>query len=1052
MVNNLKLLIKSNLKTFISIMLLTMLGVGFLVGMKSSVPNLINTITNYYEKYHVFDLELSSSIGFMNEDIATIAKIPGITEIYGGYQKDFLVKSASDEYVIRIHSYSESNNINNLELIDGNYPKNSGEIVIEEPLLNNLHYKIGDIIILDNELLNNKEYKIVGVIKSPLYLSNNRGSTNLLSGKVNYYGFINVSNIESDLYSSIYIKIDETKKESIINEINKVGKNVFEVRYVDTIKEYQEKIENGESEFKTRKRETEDRIRQYEDEIENAELQIVSAEKSIPTVEEARKMLADKKNALSKVKAELDKAKAQIDSAKEEYNNSKAEYDNAKAMVDKARNEINQIKVELSRDEQEIRNLENELQTASPERQNEINNLLNQKREDVENKKSEISFTETLIDYYDNSLNTYKKELDDANEKLSAKQYEYDLAKQEYDKVERSLNANSPEELINIAKKELESKKRLLNQKKEELEENKKKVLSEFERYQDELNDAKDYLKFISVSSWSIGEREDIPSYNQFLNDIRRIQNIGNFFPIIFYMVAVLITLTNISRIITKDRDKIGLYKSLGYTSYNISKDYLLFALLSCLLGSFLGVLLGSFLLPVIFYNVYKILYFLPPLKLLISYNTIVLATAIAVLLVVFSAYFSIKSTVKEWPAILLRPKENKKNRRIILEYIPFIWKKMSFTNKVSFRNMFKYPKRFIMTILGVTGCISLIIAGFNIKTAISNIIPLQFENLFDIDVEIFMKDGVSRSEILEERERIANLEEIDSTILSYVKYVYSKDDNVKANLVVPEDNDLLQDFVVLKSGNNTYELSDNGVIITKKYASLLNTKEGEYVSFRDSDNNVFEVFIDYIVDNYVDNYVYMSKHYYNELLGNYPKYNALLARTSTKMRSEELLSSKLNEENKISYLIYTSVSKVMYDSLTKSLNFIVLILVVSAVILAFVVLYNLNSLNVEERKREIATIKVLGFFKKETNHYIENEIMRITIMGIILGIIFGYFFSNILIKSCELDNLMYDYSIHIQNYLYAIIITIIFMIITSMLGRRNIEKIDMIESLKKVE
>ena len=416
------------------------------------------------------------------------------------------------------------------------------------------------------------------------------------------------------------------------------------------------------------------------------------------------------------------------------------------------------------------------------------------------------------------------------------------------------------------------------------------------------------------------------------------------------------------------------------------------------------------------------------------------------------SSFLSIRKTIKEWPANLLRPKQDNKGKRVILERIKFIWNKLNFTNKVTFRNIFKYPKRFVMTILGISGCISLIIAGFNLKTAITNIIPLQFNHVFDIDVEIFLKDSITRNGIEEENERIKALDEIDSTILSYVKYVYLNNTENRANLVIPEDNDLLLDFVILENNNKKYTLSDDGVIITKKIANEMDIKEGSTVKLRDTENNVFDVKVNAIVDNYVDNYIYLGKEYYNKTLGFYPKYNTILARFNKVEVNEKELTEKFNENNNVSYLIYTSTSKIMYDSLTSSLNYIVLILVVSAVILAFVVLYNLNSLNVEERKREIATIKVLGFHKKETYKYIENEIKRLTIIGMIIGIIFGYFFSKVLIKSCELDNLMYDYSIDIYNYLYSIIITIVFMIITSLIGRKSIERIDMIESLKKVE
>ena len=1018
MVSNLKYLIKTNIKSFISIMILTMLGVGFFIGMKSAVPNLKYTIEYYYNKNNVYDLELSSSVGFTKEDINKLSTITSIKKIEGGIYRDFLIKGNNDDYVLRVHTYNDKKDtINQLELLKGSLPKKNNEIVIENNLFKAQSYKLGDIIQLKNDLLQEENYKIVGVIKSPYYLSNNKGTTNLLSGRVNYYAYINSDSIDLDVYSNLYIKINNINSINDVEEkIKKVGQETFDIRFKDTINELKEKVDNGQNELNQKQTEVTNKINNIESSIQNAELQIISAEKSIPTLSEAQVILSNRKNELNKIKNELDNAKIQIDNARTEYNNAKNEYDSAVT-------ELNNVKNELSN-----------TNTDDPEEA-----LI------IEMLKESIKYSEKLLN---NSL----QKLNDSKRELDARQYEYDLTYSEYQKALKLVEANSPEEIIASAKKEVQNNKDLLNQKKEELKVEKQKAYNELEQYQNELNDAKDYLKLISVTSWSINKREDIPSYSAYLSDIKRIERIGDFFPIIFYIVAVLITLTNISRIIENERDTIGLYKALGYKNSKIINDYLLFSIIACVLGCILGIFIGYYFIPRIFYNIYKIIYYLPTFKYLINLKIISVAVIIAIILIAISTYFSVNKTIKEYPATLLRPKQNSKGTKVFLEYIPFIWNNINFTSKVTFRNIFKYPKRFIMTIVGIAGCISLIISGFNLKTSISNIIPLQFEKIFDIDVEIFLKDSLTRNEIHKEKERINNLEEVESSMLSYIKFVKINKTEIKANLVIPEDSDLLSDFVLLQNNEKKVELSSTGAIISKKMADKLNIKKGTIIKLTDTDNNVFDVKISNIVDNYVDNYIYISKEYYNDLLGNFPKYNTIIVRNSNKNYNEEKLSLLFNETNNVSYLVYTSTSKIIYNNLMKSLNYIVLLLVTSAVILAFIVLYNLNSLNIEERKREIATIKVLGFYKKETYKYIENEVKILTLIGIIIGIIIGYFISNSLIKSCELDNLMYDYSINYYNYLYSVIITVVFMIITSIIGRKNISKINMVESLKKVE
>ena len=1018
MVSNLKYLIKTNIKSFISIMILTMLGVGFFIGMKSAVPNLKYTIEYYYNKNNVYDLELSSSVGFTKEDINKLSTITSIKKIEGGIYRDFLIKGNNDDYVLRVHTYNDKKDtINQLELLKGSLPKKNNEIVIENNLFKAQSYKLGDIIQLKNDLLQEENYKIVGVIKSPYYLSNNKGTTNLLSGRVNYYAYINSGSINLDVYSNLYIKINNINSiNDVVEKIKKVGQETFDIRFKDTINELKEKVDNGQNELNQKQTEVTNKINDIESSIQNAELQIISAEKSIPTLSEAQVILSNRKNELNKIKNELDNAKIQIDNARTEYNNAKNEYDSAVT---------------------ELNNVKNELSNTNTDDPKEA--LI------IEMLKESINYSEKLLN---NSL----QKLNDSKRELDARQYEYDLTYSEYQKALKLVEANSPEEIIASAKKEVQNNKDLLNQKKEELKVEKQKAYNELEQYQNELNDAKDYLKLISVTSWSINKREDIPSYSAYLSDIKRIERIGDFFPIIFYIVAVLITLTNISRIIENERDTIGLYKALGYKNSKIINDYLLFSIIACVLGCILGIFIGYYFIPRIFYNIYKIIYYLPTFKYLINLKIISVAVIIAIILIAISTYFSVNKTIKEYPATLLRPKQNSKGTKVFLEYIPFIWNNINFTSKVTFRNIFKYPKRFIMTIVGIAGCISLIISGFNLKTSISNIIPLQFEKIFDIDVEIFLKDSLTRNEIHKEKERINNLEEVESSMLSYIKFVKINKTEIKANLVIPEDSDLLSDFVLLQNNEKKVELSSTGAIISKKMADKLNIKKGTIIKLTDTDNNVFDVKISNIVDNYVDNYIYISKEYYNDLLGNFPKYNTIIVRNSNKNYNEEKLSLLFNETNNVSYLVYTSTSKNIYNNLMKSLNYIVLLLVTSAVILAFIVLYNLNSLNIEERKREIATIKVLGFYKKETYKYIENEVKILTLIGIIIGIIIGYFISNSLIKSCELDNLMYDYSINYYNYLYSVFITVVFMIITSIIGRKNISKINMVESLKKVE
>lgn len=1052
-ISNLKLLIKSNIKTFISILLLIMLGVGFYVGMKISVPNIKKIVSDYYEEHNFYDITLSSSIGFTNNEINKLSNIEGVELLIGGYSGDALISNSSDQYVIRIHSISDKMNL--LELISGSLPKEN-EIVIEEKLSKDLKYNIGDTIIINNKNVKNTIYKISGIINSPLYLSNNKGETNLLSGKVNYYGYIGESNFDKENYDSLYIKVKSNSSvDSVVSRIKTDGEKIISDRYYSTILTINDKINTNEAELNEKKLEYTEELRRNQELLDNAELELKSIDQSIPSVEEANRILKNKESELNKLEKKLNDAKKQIDESEAEYNKAKAEYDNEYVELGLAAfNEgINELKREIENTKRKNNELINELKyTTDAARIEEINNQISSNEEELKEMTETLSMANSLLVYYNGEMDYYDKQLKSAKEDLDQAKYEYSIALNEYNKMRNQLNARSAEEIIEAAKIEVEENRKILEEKRKELESKKIELNNKIDSFQNELDDAKDYLKLISTSSWKVEKLEDSKSYSQFLSDIKRIENISNYFPIIFFVVAILVTLTNTTRIIENDREKIGLLKALGYYEKDISNSYYEFAILACLFGSIIGSIIGFLVIPKIFYKIYLIIYKLPKFSYLIDIKFSLIITLLACLIILISVYFSIKNTIKLRPVTLLRPVESKGGKRVILENISVIWNKLNFTSKVTIRNLFKYPKRFLMTIVGISGCIALIVSGFNLRSSISGIIPNQFGNIFDVDIQIFLRDSLTRNEIFDEQKRISSFDEVKATMLTYLKYAYINNTENRVYLVVPEDNNLLTDFVTLKDNKNKYDLEYDSAVISRKIANTMNIKIGDTISVKDSDNNVIEVLIGNITDNYVDNYLYVSKEYYNKLINGKVKYNCLLVRTNDIDYVESDLSQRINYNNSISYLTYTSSAKVVYDSILLSLNYIVYVLVVSALILAFIVLYNLNSLNVFERKREIATLKVLGFTKKETYRYIENEIVILISLGIIFGVIFGYIFSNILINSCELSNLMYDYSIVYINYIYSIAITIIFLIITSLISRRKIDNINMVESLKKNE
>ena len=1013
MVSELQRLIKTNIKTFISIVLLTILGVGFFIGMKGAVIDLKDTVDSYYKNNNVYDIVLSSPIGFEDDDFDSLEELKEIEYLEKANVIDVIVSKKTTQYVVRIHSYNKNSNVNNLDVIEGKLPSNDSEIVLEDKLFKKMKYKIGDFIEIDSKDLNNKKLKITGVIKSPLYLSSDKGQSNLLSGKVNYYAYVSYDNFNKEKYSDCYIKIKDNKIndiDKIIDNIKNITSKTYEVKYADTINDYKTLLETKENEYLNYKNTYNSEIENYKTQIETAELTIKSAEGNIPSIAQAETIINNKKLELNKIKTRLDNAKAQIDSAEYEYNQKLSEYNAAKSNMDSC-------------------------------------------SQSIEDDGSGIG---DLISFFCSGikaeLNNAKANLDSSKATIDAAKAEYNATLNEYNKAYNAANAKSAREYVEAAKQELENKKQELENKKQEFENKKQEVEKVFSVYETQIADAKDYLKYLGSNGLKISLREDNLVYMQYVNDINRIEKISNFFPIIFFIVAVLITLTNITRIIEKNRKYIGLYKALGYSRKYIESSYMLFTFTASIIGTVIGSIIGLLLIPNVFYKIYSMMYYLPKLKLLFDFKLVILSFLVVNVLLLVSTYISIDKILKEWPVYLFRPQVNKNYKRILLEKIKFIWNRFNFTNKVTFRNMLKNNKVFFMTIFGVVGCVVLILSGLNLRTSISNIIPLQYGNIFDVDVELFLRDSLTRSSIEEERIRINNIEEVKSSILALLNYSYINDYDKPLYLVVPEDHDLLLDYVLLEDNGRRLELSDDGAVISRKIAKTLDIKVGDKIKVKDIDNNTFEVIISGITDNYVDNYLYIKKEYYNKLINDNVKYNTLLVKLKDENIDQAKLSSKFNENDSISYLTYTSYAQVVYKNLTKTLNYIVYVLVISAIILSFVVLFNLNNLNIEERKIEIATLKVLGFNNKQVYRYIENEVRLLTFIGILIGIVLGYFFSNLLISICELENVMYDYSINYLNYIIAVVVTCLFTSITSILCRKHIRNINMIESLKQVE
>ncbi|MDF2700164.1 MAG: hypothetical protein K0Q49_1720 [Haloplasmataceae bacterium] len=575
---------------------------------------------------------------------------------------------------------------------------------------------------------------------------------------------------------------------------------------------------------------------------------------------------------------------------------------------------------------------------------------------------------------------------------------------------------------------------------------------SNFSRFSDEydhlLKTATEKLKH---PSWVVLDINSNAGFLGYKSDAERIAAIGNVFPIVFFLVATLVSLTSMTRLVENDRTEIGTLISLGYNRKSIIKGYLTYAISASLLGSVFGVILGFLIFPRVIFSSYSMLYTLPPLVVTLIPKHVLFATMIAVLLVSVTTYFVCSKLFKTTPAILMRPKSPTAGKRIFLERISFIWKRLNFNQKITYRNLIRYKKRFFMTIFGIMGCTALLLTGFGLKDSIGDISHKQFDEIRPYDMELTLKDHLTQTELAPIHQTLIDYE-INQIFYANQTPLEVEDHFIRnIYLFVPDTQENMDEFIHLRMRSNHREinLNDDEVIITEKLASLLDVGIDSQLTIVTNNQQRLTVKIGGIVENYIYHYVYMSKPLYEQLTQQNFSPNVILGKTSI---DEASLSPNLLKQPVVKSVRFVSSIKTYFVDMIEALDIVVLILIISAELLALIVLFSLTNINIDERKRELATIKVLGFYDIEVSSYIYRENMILTFIGSILGLIFGYFLVQYVLVTAEVDMLMFSREIKPQSFINSVLLTCIFAFFVNFIMHFRLKHINMIESLKNVE
>lgn len=1076
-------------KRFISILLIVLLGVGFFAGLRAASPDMKATVDQYFDSLNVMDIQVISTLGLTDDDVEAIKNVQGIENAEGSYQADAIVKIGEEEVVVKLETFS--NNINKLNLVEGKLPENQSECVVEERFLQGTGHSIGDTIEIDvddvtnddgetEKLLKNNKVTIVGTVKSPLYISTERGSTKLGSGVIDYYVYIPKENINIDMYTNIYVAVSGAK--DLNSTSNKYSDLVSEVEdNLEAISEerrearYNELYDSANSKIQDAQKELDDKKKDAEKELDDAQKEIDDGKKEI---EEGKAQIESNRNTayteFANAEAEIENGWDELESNKQTFENSKkeaeeqiAEYQKQKETLEQTNEQLNTLKDNLKTANSTLEKLNEQLESAETDEEKtaiqaqitEVNKNIQVLQATITGIESELK-NQGITDIKA-TIQAIESGIEKANSELSDGEKQIKEAEQQLKDAEAELQSqkNSTYYQLNQAEEELQQAEKELKDGEKELEDAKKEFDEQISDAEEKLQDAKDDLKKLERPEWYVLDRDMNTGYASYVQDTDRVASLAEVFPVVFFLVAALISLTSMNRMVEEERVQIGTLKALGYNKLQISRKYIIYALLATIIGGIIGIFIGFNLIPKIIANMYAMVYEVPEVILQFNWDIATYGMAAALLCTVGATIYTCAKVLRHKPATLMRPKSPKPGKRVILEKITFIWKRLSFTAKVTARNVFRYKKRFLMTIIGVCGCTSLIIAGFALRDSISSMIPKQFGEINKYNITISLKDEKTGEQLSNVEDEILQNEQITSLLSANVQSVkIIKDDNNQSiQLIVPNDTNKLNEFITLrdrKKQDNTYTLDNSGVIITEKLSQLLNIKQGDTITLENSDGDRRDVKVANITENYIMHYIYMSPELYNEVFDAKIQANQIYAKTQemTENEEDELGKKLLNNSNNISGVSFTSASEDMFATVMDNMDMVVWILIVAAGLLALVVLYNLLNANISERIRELATIKVLGFYDREVYSYIARETIILTVIGILLGLVGGYFLTMYVLKTCELDITMFDPEVSILSYVLGVVITVFFAIIVNVVTYFFLKKIDMIESLKSVE
>lgn len=1015
--------IRRSLGRFLSIFFIVAIGVAFFSGIRSAEPDMRLSGDAYFDEKNLMDIKVVSTLGLTKDDLKALQEVDGILKAEAGYSTDALCSVYDSKKVVHITSLLPS--MNEVTVEEGRLPQKSGECAVDVDFLSSSEYKIGDKITFTSgndddikDTLKNDTFTIVGSVSSPCYISFHRGSSTIGTGSVSGFVCVPESSFDMDVYTELYAAVDGAKEltaftdeyddrvEAVMDEVEKIRKTRENARYKEIVDEANEKLDDAKKELDDARQEANEKLN------------------------DAKAKLDDGRNKLNDARTEIADGYAKLEDSSNQLNEKQAEVDQGYADLNAQTDTLNEKIEELNQAKEQYAALVSSGMT-DPQTL------------------GTLQVMEASIAEGDQQIEAARAQIEEAAAQLNDGQQQINDG---WAQVEQGRND------LADAESEISSKEQELNDAQKEYDDAKKEADTKIADGEKKIQDAEDDIRKIDHAKWYIYDRSTLTEYTGYGENADRMKAIGQVFPVLFFLVAALISLTTMTRMVEEQRTLIGTLKALGYERHSIAGKYLGYACLATVSGSILGILIGEKILPYIIITAYGIMYqHMPNVE--IPYNMFygLTASAAALACTLLATIFSCFNEMREQAAELMRPPAPKQGKRVFMERIPFIWKHLSFIWKATVRNLIRYKKRFFMTVFGIGGCMALLLVGFGLKDSIFDIAVFQYNDIQLYDGNIILDEDASNEQKEESFDILTSDSRVESTAENLLQQIEVSHGKVTKDvyLNVPRNVEGFSDFVVFKNRitGEHYKLDDKGAILNEKMAKTLDVKVGDTIRIKDDDKCEIEVRIENICENYMGHYLYMTPGLYEELYGKAPDYNSIYYKMKAGKEGQiEKVGESILETKGALSVSYTNTLQDQLDSMLSSLDIVLIVLVISAGMLAFVVLYNLNNINITERQRELATLKVLGFYDNEVSAYVYRENIILTVIGALFGMFLGKLLHQFVIVTVEIDSVMFGREIDPSSFVYSFLITIGFSLFVNAVMYFKLKRINMVESLKSVE